>query len=39
MRKVIAYIKRRLAQRLHHDLDHTRWRYSLLNWGHDPLMD
>ena len=37
MRKVVAYIKRHLAQRPHHDVEHTRWRYSLMNWGHDPL--
>jgi hypothetical protein len=29
--------KRRLAQRPHHEVEHTRWRYSLMNWGHDPL--
>ncbi len=39
MRKVVAYIKRHLAQRPHHDVEHTRWRYSLMNWGHDPLKD
>ena len=39
MRKVVAYIKRRLAQLPHHDIEHTRWRYSLVNWGHDPLKD
>ena len=37
MRKVVASIKRHLAQRPHHDVEHTRWRYSLMNWGHDPL--
>jgi hypothetical protein len=39
MRKVVAYIKRHLAQRPHHDVGRTRWRYSLMNWGHDPLKD
>lgn len=39
MRKVVATIKRRLAQRPRHDVDHTRWRHSLMNWGHDPLKD
>ena len=19
------------------DVEHSRWRYSLMNWGHDPL--
>ena len=37
MRKVIAYIKRHLAQRPDGDIEHTNWRYSLMNWGHDPL--
>lgn len=37
MRKVVGYIRRHLAQRPHGDVRHTRWRYSLMNWGHDPL--
>jgi hypothetical protein len=37
MRKVSGYIKRHLAQRPDGDVEHTRWRYSLMNWGHDPL--
>jgi hypothetical protein len=37
MRKVVGYIHRHLAQRPPGDVTHTRWRYSLLNWGHDPL--
>jgi hypothetical protein len=28
---------RHLAKRPHHNVEHTRWRYSLTNWGHDPL--
>jgi hypothetical protein len=39
MRKVVGYIKRHLAQPPHRSLEHTRWRYSLMNWGHDPLKD
>jgi hypothetical protein len=39
MRKVIAYVHRHLAQRPQGDVTRTRWRYSLLNWGHDPLLD
>src|SRR5262249_54111896 len=39
MRKVVGYIKRHLAQRPGRDVAHTRWRYSLMNWGHDPLRD
>jgi hypothetical protein len=37
MRKVIGYCRRRLAQRPRGDVAHTRWRWSLMNWGHDPL--
>ena len=37
MRKVVAYIKRHLAQRPSGDVEDTAWRYSLMNWGHDPL--
>lgn len=37
MRKVVGYVHRHLAQRPSGDLTQTRWRYSLLNWGHDPL--
>jgi hypothetical protein len=37
MRKVTAYIARHGAQRPEGDVKDTRWRYSLMNWGHDPL--
>jgi len=37
MRKVTGYIKRHLAQRPDGDVTETPWRYSLMNWGHDPL--
>lgn len=36
MRKVIGYVHRHLAQRPHGEVHDTRWRYSLMNWGHDP---
>ncbi|MBL1082382.1 DUF3140 domain-containing protein [Streptomyces actinomycinicus] len=39
MRKVIGYIRRHLAQRPSGDPRDTRWRHSLMNWGHDPLDD
>jgi hypothetical protein len=39
MRKVIGYVHRHLAQRPDGDVTETRWRYSLMNWGHDPLRD
>ena len=36
MRKVVGYVHRHMAQRPAGDVEHTRWRYSLMNWGHDP---
>ena len=36
-RKVIGYVHRHAAQRPSGDVRETRWRYSLMNWGHDPL--
>jgi hypothetical protein len=37
MRKVVGYCRRHLAQRPRGDIENSRWRYSLMNWGHDPL--
>ncbi|MFF9458457.1 DUF3140 domain-containing protein [Streptomyces flaveolus] len=37
MRKVVGYVRRHLAQRPSGDVSDTRWRHSLMNWGHDPL--
>jgi len=37
MRRVVSYVHRHLAQRPDGDVTTTRWRYSLMNWGHDPL--
>ncbi|MGW4640696.1 DUF3140 domain-containing protein [Sphaerisporangium sp. NPDC004334] len=37
MRKVTGYVHRHLAQRPSHDVRDSRWRHSLMNWGHDPL--
>ncbi|MEU0166120.1 DUF3140 domain-containing protein [Streptomyces iakyrus] len=37
MRKVVGYVRRHQAQRPSGDVRDTRWRYSLMNWGHDPL--
>ena len=36
MRKVVGYVKRHSAQRPDGDVTETPWRYSLMNWGHDP---
>jgi len=37
MKKVIGYCRRHLAQRPWGRIKDTRWRWSLMNWGHDPL--
>ena len=37
MRKVVGYVRRHMAQRPSGDVTRTKWRYSLMNWGHDPL--
>ncbi|MFC6020208.1 DUF3140 domain-containing protein [Plantactinospora solaniradicis] len=39
MRKVVGYVRRHMAQRPSGDVRNTRWRYSLMNWGHDPLKE
>lgn len=36
MRKVVGYVRRHLAQEPANPVT-SRWRYSLMNWGHDPL--
>ena len=38
MRKVVGFIRRHLAQRPE-NLFTSRWRYSLMNWGHDPAKE
>jgi hypothetical protein len=35
MRKVVGYVRRHRAQRPD-NIYTSRWRYSLMNWGHDP---
>ena len=37
MRKVVSYVHRHSAQKPDGDIEDTPWRYSLMNWGHDPL--
>lgn len=40
MARVVGYIKRHLSQGgPDEDKKHSNWRYSLMNWGHDPLAD
>ena len=36
MRKVVGYVRRHRAQEPA-NLATSRWRYSLMNWGNDPL--
>ena len=38
MRKVVGYVRRHLAQEPANTVS-SRWRYSLMNWGHDPMKD
>lgn len=37
MKRVVSYVRRHSAQKPSKDIEHSRWRYSLMNWGHDPL--
>ena len=38
MKKVNGYVARHLEQRpSKEDVETSKWRYSLMNWGHDPL--
>ncbi|NIJ04532.1 DUF3140 domain-containing protein [Frigoribacterium faeni] len=36
MRKVVGYVARHSSQRPSGDVTDTAWRWSLMNWGHDP---
>src|SRR4051812_2245788 len=36
MRKVVGFVRRHSAQPPENQVT-SRWRYSLMNWGHDPL--
>ncbi len=38
MRKVVGYVARHSAQRPE-NIYTSRWRYSLMNWGHDPVKE
>jgi len=38
MRKVVGYVRRHSAQRPE-NIYTSRWRYSLMNWGHDPVKE
>ena len=37
MKKVNSYVSRHLSQKPSGDVKESDWRYSLKNWGHDPM--
>ena len=38
MRRVVSSVHRHQAQKPEkEDIEDSNWRYSLMNWGHDPL--
>ena len=39
MQKVNGYVARHKAQGPDGDVENSNWRYSLMNWGHDPCKD
>ena len=36
VKKVVSYVHRHLEQEPSSDIENSNWRYSLMNWGHDP---
>jgi hypothetical protein len=36
MRRVVSYVHRHQTQQPKGDVEDSNWRYSLMNWGHDP---
>ena len=38
MRKVVGFVRRHCAQRPA-NIYTSRWRHSLMNWGHDPVKE
>lgn len=37
MKRTVSYVHRHLAQKPTKSIEDSNWRYSLMNWGHDPL--
>lgn len=37
MRRVVNFINRQVLLSPRQNRETSRWRYSLMNWGHDPL--
>ncbi len=39
MRRVVNFIRRHFAQAPRRNVSTSRWRYALMNWGHDPVKE
>jgi len=39
MRRVVSFVRRHIGQGPRRNVATSRWRYSLMNWGHDPLKE
>lgn len=37
MRRVVSFVRRQRACAPARNRETSRWRYALMNWGHDPL--
>jgi hypothetical protein len=37
MRRVVSYVHRHQAQKPKSNGEDSNWRYSLMNWGHNPM--
>ncbi len=37
MVRLVGYVRRHQAQKPKGNVEDSNWRYSLMNWGHDPL--
>lgn len=37
MRRVVNFVRRQLTLAPRQNRETSRWRYALMNWGHDPL--
>jgi hypothetical protein len=37
MRRVVNFVRRQLTLAPGQNRETSRWRYALMNWGHDPL--
>ncbi|MDF5751816.1 DUF3140 domain-containing protein [Spongiactinospora sp. TRM90649] len=39
MGKVVGYVRRSMSRRPKGNVRDSRWRHSLMNWGHDPIKE